>query len=48
MAFEKQLLDRFDGVDRERFGKQLATLGTNAAVIVVVAYLIAVICTLGS
>ncbi len=48
MAFEKQLLDRFDGIDRERFGKELATLGMNAAVIVVVAYLIAVVCTMGS
>ena len=48
MAFEKQLLDRFEGMDRERFGKHLASLATNAAVIVVMAFLLAVICTLGS
>jgi hypothetical protein len=49
MAADKQnLLQRFEALDRDEVWEQMATLATNAAVILVVAFIIAIICVGGS
>jgi hypothetical protein len=45
MASEKQdILHKLEALDRNEVWEQMATLATNAAVIVIIAFIIAIIC----
>jgi hypothetical protein len=49
MESEKEdLLHKLEALDREEVWEQMATLATNAVVIVVIAFIIAIICVGGS